>query len=80
MDLQTLDTVKALKLLESGSISSAELLTLFVERMEAHNPAINAVVETNLDAAMERSKAADAARARGESWGQIGRASCRERV
>ncbi|MEM8857876.1 MAG: amidase [Chloroflexota bacterium] len=71
MDLQTLDTVKALNMLESGEVSSAELLTLFVERMEAHNPAINAVVETNLDAAMTRAKAADEARANGERWGAL---------
>ena len=52
MDLQTLDTIEALKLLNSGEISSAELLTLFVKRMEAHNPAINAIVETNINGAM----------------------------
>ncbi|MFT5194320.1 MAG: amidase [Cellvibrionaceae bacterium] len=71
MDLQTLDTTECLRLLESGEVSSVELLTLFAERMKAHNPAINAVIETDLESAMARAKSADDARANGESWGAL---------
>ena len=71
MDLQTLDTTECLQLLQTGEISSAELLTLFVERMNAHNPAVNAVVDTNVDAAMARAQAADAARSKGDVWGPL---------
>ena len=71
MDLQKLDTTECLQLLNNGEISSTELLNLFVEQMDAHNPTINAVIETDLDAAMARAKAADEARANGENWGSL---------
>lgn len=71
MDFQTLDTTECLRLLESGEVSSVELLNWFTERMAEHNPAINAVIETDLDGAMARAKAADDARANGENWGPL---------
>ena len=71
MNLQTLDTTECLQLLNSGEISSVELLDIFTQQMAQHNPAINAVIETNLEAAMVRAQAADDARANGKSWGPL---------
>ena len=55
----------------SGVISASELLDLTIERYERLNPAINAVIATQLDVARGRAGEADAATARGESWGPL---------
>ena len=52
-------------------ISSLELLELYLRRVEAYNPQLNAVIFTQLDKARERAKAADGALARGEVWGPL---------
>ena len=52
-------------------ISATELLELTLERYERLNPAINAVVTTQIGVARVRSAEADAATARGESWGPL---------
>jgi amidase len=52
-------------------ISSLELLEVYLGRVERHNPAINAVVATAMDAARDRAKSADQALARGEVWGPL---------
>src|ERR1700741_4802924 len=57
--------------LRKGTLRAAELLEQHVERVAQKNPAINAVVAQNLDAARARAREADAARARGESWGPL---------
>jgi len=57
--------------LAAGEVASLDLLEALLERVERHNPAINAVVATAPEAARERAREADAARARGESWGPL---------
>ncbi len=52
-------------------IGAVELLELYLERVATHNPALNAIVVTDLEGARKRAKAADAALARGESWGPL---------
>ena len=52
-------------------ISAVELLELYLERVAAHNPALNAIVVTDLEGARARAKAADEALARGETWGPL---------
>jgi len=53
------------------TISASELLELFLKRVEAYNPALNAIVAMNLPEARERARAADEALARGEDWGPL---------
>ncbi|WP_416898360.1 MAG: amidase [Minwuia sp.] len=55
----------------SGKTSSEAVLDTCLERIEAHNGAINAVVALDADAARARARAADEAAARGESWGPL---------
>lgn len=55
----------------SGDLSASELLEVTLERYERLNPAINAIIYTQLDVARSRAKAADAATAAGESWGPL---------
>jgi amidase len=60
-----------LSLMERGEISSRQLLEIYIDRVEAFNPKINAVVAQDLTAARSRADEADAARARGEHWGPL---------
>lgn len=55
----------------AGEVSAVELLESILERYERLNPAINAVVATQLDVARPRAAAADAATAAGISWGPL---------
>jgi amidase len=57
--------------LSERRVSSVEVLEAHLERIEQHNPALNAVVSLEPDRARERTEAADAALARGEVWGPL---------
>ncbi|MEE9607928.1 MAG: amidase [Myxococcota bacterium] len=57
--------------LQRRELSSRELLEHFLERVERLNGRINAVVTLDAERARERADAADAALARGESWGAL---------
>jgi amidase len=57
--------------LRRKEVSSAELLDHFLERVAKLNPRINAVVHVDAERARQRARAADAALARGESWGAL---------
>jgi amidase len=52
-------------------VSAVELLQHHMDRTARLNPAINAVVATQPEVALARARAADAALARGESWGPL---------
>src|SRR5262249_9183877 len=52
-------------------IGCLELLDLYLNRAERHNPALNAIVAGQVDKARGRAQAADAALARGEVWGPL---------
>jgi len=70
-DLAFQSTTDLANAIKSRSIQSAELLELYIERMQRHNPKINAIVTTDLDSARKRAHAADKALANGESWGAL---------
>ena len=57
--------------LKQRRTSCCDLLEAFIARIEAKNPAINAVVAVDYDAARQRAKAADEALRRGEVWGPL---------
>lgn len=52
-------------------IGARELLEAFIHRYERFNPAVNAVIWTDLSAARRRADQADAALAKGEHWGPL---------
>jgi amidase len=58
-------------LVRTGKISAAELLELFLTRVERYNPKLNAIIWMNAEKARARAKAADAALAKGEIWGPL---------
>ena len=47
-------------------IGCLELLQHFLKRVERHNPALNAIIATDIPAALKRARAADRALAKGE--------------
>ena len=52
-------------------IGCRELFEHYLGRVERHNPALNAIIVTDLIGARRRADEADAALARGESWGPL---------
>lgn len=57
--------------LRDGSVGSLELLDHYLARVEKFNPRLNALIWTDVEGARERAREADAARAKGESWGPL---------
>ena len=57
--------------LRGKQLTCAEALAAHLERIEKHNPALNAVVSLDTDRARQRAAAADAALQRGEIWGPL---------
>lgn len=62
-----LTAVEARRLIGARSLSAAELLESCIARIEAVDPAVNAMVARDFDRARATAKAADAATARGEA-------------
>ncbi len=60
-----------LEKIQKKEISALELLEIHLQKIEAGNSEINAVVVTDAERATERAKAADEALTRGESWGPL---------
>jgi len=57
--------------LKEGKVSSEQLLQTYIYQYKKVNPDINAIVATDIDAALEQAKAIDARRAKGESIGSL---------
>lgn len=69
--MSTEDATTLAAKIRSKEIGSRELLEGFVDRIERLNPPINAVVTLDLDRAYTAADVADAATARGESFGPL---------
>jgi amidase len=63
--------VKLARAIKKREISAVELLDHYSKRVDAHNPALNAMPVDDRDRARERAREADAALARGEDWGPL---------
>ena len=74
MTNETLCDLTALEmrsLLDSGKVSSRELLAAHLRRIEEVNPELNAIVTLTPEIAHQRALAADDAQAKGESLGLL---------
>lgn len=69
--LHFLSATEALAALRAGAITSRELLEAYVTRINALNPALNAVVDQDLASARASADKADQARRQGEVWGPL---------
>jgi amidase len=68
-DLAFASATEAAAAIRSKQISSVELTQLALQRIDRFNPDLNAVVNVLRDQALARAREADAALARGTSWG-----------
>ncbi len=70
-DIAFLPAVELARRLRVRDVSAVELLQHHLKRVARLDPAVNAVVVLDADRALQRASAADAALARGESWGPL---------
>ena len=71
-DLCGRTAVELAELVRSGNLSARELLAAHLERIEAVNPGLNAIVTLVPERAMDWAAEADERQARGEPLGPIG--------
>ena len=71
MDILYTPAFELAEAIKQGKLTARDTLEFFVQRIEEHNPALNAVVALDLDRARARADEADAAVARGEDWGPL---------
>jgi Asp-tRNA(Asn)/Glu-tRNA(Gln) amidotransferase A subunit family amidase len=71
MDACDLGAVEARRLIGAKSLSASELLESCIARIEAVDPAVNAMVARDYEAARATAKAADAATMRGDALGPL---------
>jgi amidase len=71
MDLARATATELLAGLRARHVSSVELLDAYLARVDALNPRVNAVVTLDAERARARAAEADAATARGDSWGPL---------
>jgi amidase len=62
--------------IRTKQVSSVELTTLMLERIEKLNPKINAIVTVTAESALRRAAEADAALAAGTIWGPLHGVPC----
>lgn len=70
-DLPFKSAVELAAAIRDRQVGCAELLDLYVQRMERHNPALNAIVVTDLENARKRAAEADEALTKGDVWGPL---------
>ncbi|MEZ5561288.1 MAG: amidase [Pseudomonadales bacterium] len=70
-DIAFLSATELAERVRRKDISCEELLRHYLERVDRYNPALNAIVVDVREQALERAREADAALARGESWGPL---------
>lgn len=71
IDLGFRSTTELASALRERQVGSLELLEHFCSRAARHDPKLNAIVALDLERARTRALEADAALARGESWGPL---------
>ncbi len=62
---------KTVRAIQAGEVSSVEVVRAYLDRIDAVNPSLNAVVQTTGAAALDRAREADTALARGAIWGPL---------
>lgn len=70
-ELTTQSATDTARALQAREVSSVEVVSAYLERIDAVDPALNAVVQTAREAALDRARRADAALSRGVIWGPL---------
>ena len=71
MDILFASATELAAAIRSREVSALEVLDSCLDRISELNPTLNAIITMDADAARARARAADAALARGESWGPL---------
>src|SRR5689334_9446464 len=71
MDIVFSSTTELAAAIRAGHVSAVEALDAYLEQIERHNPALNAVATLNAEPARTLALAADEALARGVLWGPL---------
>ncbi|HEY7172230.1 MAG TPA: amidase family protein [Vicinamibacterales bacterium] len=71
MDICSLSAIELARLIRTGSLSARDVVDAYLRRIEAINPAVNAIVTLAADEAIEGARAADERLARGEVVGPL---------
>jgi amidase len=75
-DLDFVSVVSVARAIRQGEVSSVEVTTRMLDRIQRFNPQLNAIVTVTADRALARARTADQARSRGESWGPLHGVPC----
>jgi amidase len=70
-DIAFATAVSLAEKIRAREIGCLELLDHYLKRAERYNPLVNAIIAWQVDKARDRARQADAALARGESWGPL---------
>ena len=70
-DIAFLPARRLAGMIRTGKIGCLELLEHYLGRVEKYNPALNAIIVTDIPKARRRARAADRALAKGELWGPL---------
>jgi amidase len=71
MSIHELSAVELASAIRERSVSCREAVEAYLDRIQRHNPALNAVVTVDAERARARAIEADRAIERGESWGPL---------
>src|SRR5215468_442907 len=71
MDLHFKSAAEIAGLIRNRKVGAAEVLDRFLTRIEKYNPRLNAIIWRDVERARQRARAADAALAKGETWGPL---------
>lgn len=70
-DLAFKPAAELARMISAKKLSARDLLEHYAQRIEQHNPSLNAIVVQDLDSGRARADEADAAAAQGKSWGPL---------
>jgi amidase len=70
-ELLSATVTEILRALGDGAVSSQELVGAYLQRIEAVNPALNAIVQLNAEQAMKAARRADQTRSQGKATGPL---------
>ncbi len=70
-DITFLSASELARKIRDRELDSTEVVTAYLNKIEKHNPALNAICTLDSEGALEKAKEADVATGKGESWGVL---------
>lgn len=70
-DVTFLSASELARKIRERTLSSTEVVTAYLDKIEKHNPALNAICTLDAKGALKKAKEADAASKQGKSWGAL---------